>query len=451
MYWNCASQLLCFITLFSSSAGQEFMVAFLNPPVSFGLDFDNNYIILLTDEEDGVSVNMTSPSGELTVHSVLSSQPTLILLEAVRVMSVSDRDKGILLTAPLSKSLSVFAVSLEFFSIGGLNVLKCEELGVEQYEYYTVSVPYGGTDGKSVFVIAACKDGTTVTVTPTQDVDDPLGSGDSVSAGASTTVQLNMGQTLYLSSLYDLSGSRVVSSEPVSVFTGHECGMITPDNSMDCDFLVEQVPPVSAWGNSFYAVPTKIDSSPSNTYKIMTAYNNTFVQYFCKSSDTEEVSYGSQRLAKQGSSYNFSSADLCYITADRPVLVAQLSSTSSDAFMAVLPAVAQYGTNYTIPEYSISGVFYDNWVNVFVSASDYDPAKILVDGSAVSESDWMDIACSSDGVVCGWGTQVQLTSASVHTVEHTDPAATLGVFLYGLSPQDAYAYNGGLRLSPLPE
>ena len=61
------------------------------------------------------------------------------------------------------------------------------------------------------------------------------------------TLVLNRMQTLYISSLDDLTGSRVVSNKPIAFISGHECGTL-PNNVLFCDQLVEQIPPTSTWG-----------------------------------------------------------------------------------------------------------------------------------------------------------------------------------------------------------
>ncbi len=50
----------------------------------------------------------------------------------------------------------------------------------------------------------------------------------------------------------DLTGTRITSSKPLSVFSGSDCANV-PQGKGGCDHLVEQVPPtVTWWGSKFF-------------------------------------------------------------------------------------------------------------------------------------------------------------------------------------------------------
>lgn len=55
----------------------------------------------------------------------------------------------------------------------------------------------------------------------------------------------------------DLSGTRIESTRPVSVFSGHLCTNY-PWDADACDHLEEQLLPVDTWGNSYVLVPPKL-------------------------------------------------------------------------------------------------------------------------------------------------------------------------------------------------
>lgn len=78
-------------------------------------------------------------------------------------------------------------------------------------------------------------------------------------------VQLKPYESMLFNSNYDLTGTRIVSSEPVAVFTGHVC---TTGWSYYCNHFYEQLLPVNKWGSTFI-IPTVISQSK---------YDNVYVQ-----------------------------------------------------------------------------------------------------------------------------------------------------------------------------
>ena len=48
----------------------------------------------------------------------------------------------------------------------------------------------------------------------------------------------------------DLTGTRVQASKPIAVFSGHQCADV-PMRVPFCNYIVEQVPPVTSWGKHF--------------------------------------------------------------------------------------------------------------------------------------------------------------------------------------------------------
>ena len=67
----------------------------------------------------------------------------------------------------------------------------------------------------------------------------------------SSTITLNSVETyLIASDTDDLTGTRITSSKPLSVFSGSDCANV-PQGIEFCDHLVEQVPPTVTWGSKF--------------------------------------------------------------------------------------------------------------------------------------------------------------------------------------------------------
>ena len=79
-------------------------------------------------------------------------------------------------------------------------------------------------------MLDGCRDNSTVSITPTQDVSLPENPQRSdsiyvqISAGESHTVTLHELQSLLIKAPnVDLSGTKIVSNYPLTVVGGHEC------------------------------------------------------------------------------------------------------------------------------------------------------------------------------------------------------------------------------------
>ena len=158
------------------------------------------------------------------------------------------------------------------FSVDGFLALPCPWLQVEQYNYYAVSAPpstsYTVINSNSAILIVSCNNGTQITFTPTATITYPRNSNSTISAGTSTTVTLAKVQSLYIQSKGDLSGTRIVSNQPISLFSGHECAYSPPTQGVQCDHLVEQIPPTSTWGKVFITAPSA-DRKTGDIFKIV--------------------------------------------------------------------------------------------------------------------------------------------------------------------------------------
>lgn len=76
--------------------------------------------------------------------------------------------------------------------------------------------------------------------------------GASYRKGSKFTVQLKPYETVIFESNYDLTGTRVVSQQPLAVFSGHTCTRIL---SGYCNHVYEQLLPVNKWGSTYIVPP----------------------------------------------------------------------------------------------------------------------------------------------------------------------------------------------------
>lgn len=276
--------------------------------------------------------------------------------------------------------------------------------------------------------IVATQNATTVTITPT------VNAGVGRTANVPYNITLNVGQTYQLRSTLgdpaDLSGSIITSDKPIAVFGSHQCANI-PRGSVACDHLVEQLPPTTTWGQSFVAIPLATRTK-GDTFRILAGTNNTAVAVNGVNVATlnrgqfhEQIILGSAR-----------------ITADKPVLVAQYSNSSSfdgvtsDPFMMLIPPFEQFLAGYTVTT-PASG-FATNFINVV--APNAAVGAILLDGVAIPPAAFTPIGAS------GFSGAQRPVALGTHNLSGPAP---FGAFVYGFDSFDSYGYPGGMSLAQI--
>ena len=378
-------------------------------------------------------------------------------IDDFKVQSGTDRNMGIKIKADEMKTISVFALNEELYSADAVTVLSCNSFSsVSLYEYYAVSVPFSNlTSGfaDSAFLIVACSDNTTVSITPTQNIVHPYIPNLTVRAGTTFSVQLQERQTLYIQDSNDLTGSKVVSNNPISFFTGHECGNV-PSTISECDHLVEQIPPTATWGNQFLVAPTATRTA-SDIIKIVSSERDTQIKVSCvNNSDT--VLKSTATIAGAGSYYEMDvvPGTHCFVETDKRALVVQFTpgrsadAATGDPFMVIVPALSQYLLNTTFVTLRRLSFSFSLWANIFVpsSADTVTSPNVVLDRATLPTEGWVSVPCFDGSQTCGHVTTVNITDG-VHSIRNSDGETPVGIIVYGLGDRETYAYVGGLKLS----
>ena len=439
-----------------TNEGNEFFVGFMENPQLLPSPSDDSFFISTNQTERVVSVNVTIRGGRARVLQAAAAVTNTLSIPSSETRTPP---QGIHILAPDSSELTVFGSNEEFISVDGFLALPCPRLPVELYNYYAISVPpttagFSLIASDSAMLIVSCNNDTRVTFTPTQTITDPQNSDSTISAGTNTTVTLAEAQPLYIQGRSDLTGTRIVSNQPISFFSGHECAYRPPTQGSQCDHIVEQIPPTVTWGRIFLTAPSS-DRTTGDIFKIVTSQESTGINVTCVNRaaplDIPLMPNYTVALEAAGNSWNFtaSASDYCSIEADKPILVAQIgigdANTGVDTYMTLVPAVSQYRNNIRFSVVGNPGL--RHWTNMFVIPAYFEPANITVDGVQGSLEDWVAIRCSNGGV-CGYGRQIMLGGSRLKLVRHDNPEASLGVIVYGSATQsEAYGYPGGLKLS----
>ena len=182
----------------------------------------------------GYSSNFTTTPGTMTT-VVLSSTHILAIPDGIEA-------KGIHITA--QEEVTVYGLNRLNATTDAFLSLPTDILGASY-----IIPSYQGIHGSSQLVVVGTQNATNVTITPTVTAQ-------SRAAGVPFAITLDQGEAYQLQATGqgDLTGSLITSSAPVAVFGSVECVNITTD-CYACDHIVEQIPPIATWGQSFIAAP----------------------------------------------------------------------------------------------------------------------------------------------------------------------------------------------------
>ena len=369
--------------------------------------------------------------------------------------SYEHRDKGIHVQAQYGV-IAVLVLNYKLGSIGDYLAFPYQQLNVSQYTYYAVSTTGTGTVHVSGVLLVGTEDNTTVTITPSititvpQNIQDPA-SGDMVlPAGTPYTITLHRLQTFLFGvrNSDDISRSLIVSNKPLSVISGHECGNV-PDGNNHCDQLMVQIPPTATWGKQFFLTPY-FGRSAAQQFMIIACMSATSINVRCGSTNHRYVlNAGSRLTATMGSGL------VCFLEADKPLLVVQLATGGSqdnngigDPVMSIVTPVEQFSSSHIafyLPP--IPSLDY-HAINVMLYQSDISPDGVIING-VTSLVSWTRLH-DQNGVTVGYlgRIYVNITNEGSDHCISTISGTKMGLVVYGFGStphETGYSYAAGLN------
>jgi hypothetical protein len=298
----------------------------------------------------------------------------------------------------------------------------------------------------SQFVVVATEDSTDVTIDLSVDRTQ-------LDNTPQRTVRLNRGQ-VYLVQAYvtrqrrndDLTGSRIRSTRPVAVISGHfraQVPIISSSGSRD--MLVEQLPAVDTWGKSALVVPPVVPAGA--------VYANDDdrprLRVLATRDQTEVLLNGVPVTTLQGGQFlDRALTEPLHVTATQPILTAIIDRTSQrggtsrngDPSMLVVPPTEQFLSAYTCisiePKPGAEATFAEHHLTL-IAPLDAE-ASLTVDGQPAGTL--QQIPTTSFGYV---HVPVQ---AGTHRAECAKP---FGIIAYGYGRAESYGYTGGMAFEPL--
>ena len=409
--------------------------------------------------ETGIGWNYTG--------NVSADSPAIVVLPynlGINSGHYSQRYKGIHVYSDIPISIVMTFLSFYYFNAEFL-VYPHIDFAIDQYKYYMASIDSLNRFNGQFHLLVGNEDNTTITIVPTQIIEVPENpqSSDSsmitVRAGEKYTFLLHKMQTFLIESIDDLSGTAVVSNNPLTVISGHKCGINSQQQwwldiltnhllyrESFCSSVVEQIPPTVTWGKRFLFVP--FPDTPYVT-KIIASEGETTVKQICNGA-LDKIIF----LAFDGE-YNFTyckniSYVLCAIESDKPILVLQLVSEGHirsqlintsyiHETFSIVPPVEQYiNAVIYVPLNTTMTDFYDHH---YIHITTTNTTSVLLDNKPYNWS-WQSIH-SDNGDIIGYRTVHEFDDTLPHVLRHTDITAGLSVIGYGSFSDRTYFFNEG--------
>lgn len=385
----------------------------------FWLMFPANYY------QVSVYVDITSDvnaSGTVAVPGLGFSTPFTVVANTVTRVNLpinsmvtaygSIEAKGIHITSDVE--INVYGMNRAQYTTDGFLGLPVDVLDNDY-----LNIAYAGIQPE--FGIVSPYDNNTITITPTVSTY----SGNP--AGVPFNIVLDQGETYMVAAGGELTGSIITGSMPIAVFGADLCTNV-PAGYCCCDHIVEQLSPVSTWGETFVTRP-------------LSGRNNGDVWRFLASENATQLSINGIVVANLnfGGYYQTVLTASSFVSSNNPILAVQYSTSqdwdgvNSDPFMMIVPPYQQFlgGYVFSTPQ---SG-FATNYFNSSVQNSGV--TGMVLDGSPLNPGAYAAIGASGYSVA-----SFPVNINTSHTLSNTSGSPS-GLNLYGFDSWDSYGYPGG--------
>jgi gliding motility-associated-like protein len=367
--------------------------------------------------------------------------------EDCRLLSEGLSSKGIHITSdvPIVAYAHVYGTN----SSGAAMLLPVETYG---YSYFSLNTEQSfDVDCYSWFYVVASENSTRVRITPSRPT---LGGRPQ---GVPFEVALNKGQMYNVMGAiqsvvtgFDMSGSKIESiagsdgvCHPISVFSGSSRTFICQPQFLmgGGDFIMQQVFPSHAWGTSYLTAPTSsslgASTLNSNKYRVYVREANTLVRR------NGNLVTG----LTNNSFYEFISGTADIVTANKPVMVAQLMPSGSgcgaigdqDPEMIYLSPIEQAIKKVVFYNTNNQGIAV-NYLTLIIKQNGL--ASLRIDGSPTVDHSYAHPNMPGYAVVVK-----QFPAAAMQHTAESDSAFT--AVTYGLGYVESYGYNAGTYINNL--
>uniref|UniRef100_H9GN33 VWFD domain-containing protein n=1 Tax=Anolis carolinensis TaxID=28377 RepID=H9GN33_ANOCA len=396
-----------------SSRGREFITAFMQN--SWKTQPSPKFEFLITGHHPGTSVTVTvNKSAFQRTASVNKGETVSVEVPTSVEMIGSDIFENTVIIRS-DKDISVLSRNYKFQTSATTVVYPVQQLGSL---YYAITPMGNMANTYKEFAVVAYQAPTKVDILLKGTV---VFKGQVYPTGSRLVVDLSAFQTIQLQSSHDLSGSRIASTMPVALLSGHSCAW----RVTSCDHVVEQLLPVSSWGTTFIVPPLPLQSRLDIVYVVVS-------QYTCIKYQSGNIHTSHNVVAGQVITYDVPPSQPQYFTANATIQVifffagATEGSASYDPFIINVPTVTSYCTSYHIDGMA----HFSNYAFLITNTS--ESSGIRIQNKAVENIQWKSVP----GTQYSWGEYYLGQEAKALSVTHL--SATFGLLILGVSQYDGY-------------
>ncbi|KAM3915071.1 IgGFc-binding protein-like [Leptodactylus fuscus] len=377
--------------------------------------------LVTCDKAATVSVTVSRPSFNKTFH-VDKDSSSLVTLDYTYMITESDiTSKVILITSDVA--ISVFAFYTAGHSADATACLPEEDLG---QDYYIITPK--AVSGQVFAIANGFETIAHVNVTVSGTITYK---GVTYNTGRVLSLSLKQQEVVQFQSKVDVTGTKISSSVPVAVFTGHVYyqGFYYYNNANNWDSLVEQLHPVQNWGTFFALFPFL--NHIKDVIDIMAASPDTIV-----SIDSPQGT--SHHNLTAGASVQLTADRFMLINSSKPIMVSYL-------FQQTYSSLGYYYDPFltTVPPSFLGRRYYQ-----FVTQSTYDNFIIIVSQASSDLGFYLDGKPLSSYTKTkkefngfrGW----QVTLGKIngkHEIYHNTSIFTL--YIFGTNSYATYGYSAG--------
>lgn len=319
-----------------NSGGEEFLSAFLQN-YQPGYSIPRLYLLISSLSESPALVSILSQADDTSKTVTVRPGETVMVKISAKAEMMGSRTFRSAVVVHSNRTIAVQALNAKP-NTAELTVLwPVHSLGTE---YFVLTPPGTSVGNVKEFAVVAGAAGASVSVNLKGSV---IFKGKLYPAGKVLTVTLQPYEVAQLQSTADLSGSKVTSSHPVAVFSGHSCAQ----KHTTCDHVFEQLLPTSAWGTQYVVPPLASQSRFDLAYVV--------------ASQTTKLTYShggitSSRGLQMGDVVEFEVRPTrpLYLRADVGIQVLLFGTGSIknnviyDPYLALIPDVTAYCSAYVL-------------------------------------------------------------------------------------------------------
>ncbi len=367
---------------------------------------------------------------ELSVNSTLNKNETVVPA-SFRVTS--------------EKDVSVYIQNQAQMSSDATLVYPVEAIGKN---YYVMSYSAGlraGSMGQSTpsqFVIVGTEDNTII------DIEPPKGNPTQRHGDEPFTIELDRGESYLVqtkpttSEPYDLTGTHIVASAPVTVIGGHQRAQVPLDpseSSPSRDYLIQQIIPVESWHKSAFVIPFKTVSNGVNNkdlVRVLSASDNNKI--YIDGTYKQTINRAEFLELEINQAINITSSAPMQVATYAKTTKMNMSTNIGDPLMMLIHPKEQFYKEYkfinTQTRENGDIVYTRQFVAVILPSS--GKASLTLDGLDVSQTGYAPIPNSN------YEYKVIEVTDGVHQISCNEDIA---IYIYGYGYANSYGYIGGMN------